>query len=81
VHVVPLMIAVEGGIPAGIVTIVLLTLLGIRSLRAGGPALAIYIAYMPFVLLEHHPYSHEQGLVMTGLWLGFLIRATAPAEI
>jgi hypothetical protein len=45
----------------------------------GGPALALFLGYLPFVLLDHFPYTHQHGLVLTAVWLGFLALATEPA--
>jgi hypothetical protein len=72
VHNVPLLIAAEGGIPAGLAFTALLVLLGWQAFRTGRLTLALYVVYMPFVLLDHFPYTFAQGLVTTGLWIGVL---------
>ena len=72
VHDVPLTVAVEAGIAGLIVSSLLFVAVGYRALKAGGPALALFVAYVPFVLLDHFPFTHQHGLVLTGLWLGFI---------
>jgi O-antigen ligase len=72
VHDVPLTVAVEAGIAGLIVSALLFVVVGYRSFRAGGPALALFLAYVPIVLLDHFPFTHQHGLVITGLWLGFI---------
>lgn len=72
VHNVPLMVAAEIGAPAGIVVIALLVLLGWNALRAGAPATTLYLAYLPWMILDVLPYATPQGVVLTALWLGFL---------
>jgi O-Antigen ligase len=72
VHNVPLLLAAEGGVFTGLVVIGLLLALGWRAVRTGALAVAIYLAYLPFFLLDHFAYSFPQGMVLTGLWLGGL---------
>ena len=72
VHNVPLLVAAEGGLLAGVITVSLLVAVGCRALRSGGVALSLYLAYLPFILLDHFPYYYPQGLVVTALWLGVL---------
>jgi len=70
VHNLPLLLTAEGGIPAGLAMTALLILAGLRSLRGGRPALALFIAYLAFTQLDHFAYDFPQGLIITALWLG-----------
>jgi hypothetical protein len=38
--------------------------------RAGPLTLAVYVSYLPFVLLDRFPYDGAQGLALTGVWFG-----------
>ena len=53
VHNLPLLAAAEGGVPAGLLMTALLLAAGWRALAAGRTGLALYVVYMPFVLLDH----------------------------
>ncbi|MBV9411939.1 MAG: O-antigen ligase family protein [Acidimicrobiia bacterium] len=70
VHDLPLLAAAEGGVLAGLLMTALLLAAGWRALVAGRAGLALYLAYLPLVLLDHFPYSFPMGLIITGLWLG-----------
>jgi O-antigen ligase len=70
VHNLPLLLTAEGGIPAGLFMTALLILAGLRALSSGRPAVALFLAYLPFTQLDHFAYSFPQGLVITALWLG-----------
>jgi O-antigen ligase len=70
VHNLPLLAAAEGGIPAGLLMTALLLAVGWRAFAAGRAGLALYLAYLPFAVLDHFPYSFPMGLILTGLWLG-----------
>jgi hypothetical protein len=72
VHNVPLLLTAEGGVVTGLVVVGLLLALGWRALKGGAVAIAVYLAYLPFFLLDHFAYSFPQGMVLTGLWLGAL---------
>lgn len=72
VHNLPLLVAAEAGVVAGALVVALLAVLGWRAWRAGPVALAVYLAYLPYTLLDHFPYSFPQGLVMTGVWIGVI---------
>ena len=72
VHDVPLLVAAEGGVVAGAVLVALLALVGWRAARSRPAAFGLYAAYLPFLLLDHFPYSFPQGLVITAIWLGAL---------
>jgi len=72
VHNVPLLVAAEGGVVAGAVFVAFLALVGWRAARSGPGAAGLYLAYLPFLLLDHFPYSFPQGLVITAIWIGAL---------
>jgi hypothetical protein len=72
VHNVVLLVGAEGGVVALFVMAALYLGVGWRSLRAGALASGIYLAYLPFTMLDHFPYSFPQGLVITGVWLAVL---------
>jgi len=46
--------------------------LGWRAWRREPVAFAVYLAYLPLLLLDRFPYDLPQGVVLTGLWLGTL---------
>jgi hypothetical protein len=72
VHDVPLLATAEGGLVAGAIAVGLLAALAYRAVRSGILAVGIYLAYLPFFVLDHFAYTFPQGLVLTGLWLGTL---------
>lgn len=72
VHTVPLVVAVENGIPAGIVVTLLLTFIGVRALRSGPAGSAAFAGFIPFVMFDKFPYIHPNGLVMLAVWLAML---------
>lgn len=72
VHNVPLLVAAEGGVLAGAAFLGLLALVGWRAVRSGPGPTGLYLAYLPFLLLDHFPYSFPQGLVITAIWIGAL---------
>jgi hypothetical protein len=71
-HDVPILALVEGGPLAGVACTVLIAAAAWRA-RRSWPALALVGAYLPFVLLDHFPYTHAQGLVLSGVWLGAVV--------
>jgi O-antigen ligase len=72
VHNVVLLVGGEGGVVALLVMAALYLGVGWRSFRAGPLAFGVYLAYIPFSMLDHFPYSFPQGLVITGVWLAVL---------
>ncbi len=70
VHNLPLLAAAEGGVPAGLLMTALLLAAAWRAFAGGRAGLAIYAAYLPFVVLDHFPYSFPMGMILTGVWLG-----------
>ena len=79
VHNVPLLVAAEGGLPAGVLATALLAGLGLVAVRGGTGTLVLFLAYLPFLLLDHFPYDNFQGLTMTGLWTGMILGETQHA--
>jgi len=72
VHLTPLLVVVEGGLLV-VPALVLVALAIVRAcLRSGVPAVAVTLAMLPFLALDHLAWSYPQGLVLTGLWLGVL---------
>src|SRR5581483_11693448 len=57
VHNLPLLIGGEGGAVALALAVLLFAAVGWRALRAGAVATAIYLAYIPFSMLDHFPYT------------------------
>ena len=76
VHNVPLLVAAESGIPAGVVVTAALLALGLVAVRSGTGATVVYLAYLPFLLLDHFPYDNFQGLTMSGVWVGMILGET-----
>jgi O-antigen ligase len=79
VHNLPLFVAAEAGIPAGIVLTGILVAVGVRAFRSGPLARALYLALLPFVLLDRFTYDGPQGLVLTAVWLA-LVELVARTE-
>ncbi|MBA3653649.1 MAG: O-antigen ligase family protein [Actinobacteria bacterium] len=75
VHNLPLLAAAEGGVAAGLAMTALLLMAGYLAVRAGAMATGIYVAFLPFCLLDHFAYTFPQGMVMLGLWLGAIATA------
>jgi hypothetical protein len=67
-HDVPIAIAVEAGVPAGVVALALLVALGLRARRRGTAALLAYSVLIPYLVIDNWPYTTGAGLVMLGLW-------------
>lgn len=76
-HNVPLLIAAENGVVAGVLASALLAILGISAVRAGSLAIAAYVTHLPFILLDHFPYEDTQGIAITGLWVAAVLAADA----
>jgi len=70
-HAMPVLAAVEGGLAAGGVVLVMLGVLGWRT-RRDVRAAALLLAYLPAVLTDQYALDFAQGLVMLGLWVGAL---------
>lgn len=67
-HGIPILLLIEGGVQAAAASIALLGLALWRA-RRSWIALAVLSTYLPFVLLDHFPYTHAQGLVLSAMWL------------
>lgn len=80
VHTVPLVVAAENGIGAGIVVLAMLVLIGLRTLRIGPAAAITFGAFLPFVVFDKFPYIHPNGIVMLAIWLALLDRAESPKD-
>jgi hypothetical protein len=80
VHVVPLLLLVEDGV----VVLPALLLLGwavaTQTRRAGMLGLAVTLAVLPFLFLDHLNWSYPQGLFLTAVWLGALDNLGASAQ-
>lgn len=72
VHNVPLLIAVEAGIPAGLVATALGMVAGLRALRSAAARVA-FAAFLPLLMLDNFAYLIPQGSIMLGLWLGWCV--------
>jgi len=73
VHLVPLLVAAETGIPAGVFILVVMGGLGWAAGRRGTARVAVYVAYLPFLIFDHFPYDDFQGLTMTGIWMALIL--------
>lgn len=76
VHMVPMLAAAESGILVGLLMLSFLLLIGVRALRAGPLPLGCFLAFIPFVLLDHFPYTQPQGMAAASLWVALLIALT-----
>jgi len=72
VHVTPLLLVVEGGLVVVPALALLALAIGRACRRGGAPAVAVALAMLPFLALDHLAWSYPQGIVLTGLWLGVL---------
>jgi len=72
VHNVPLLAATEGGLAVGVAMVGVLAVAGWRAARSGPLALAVYLLFLPWWLLDHFPWTATQGVFMAALWLGVL---------
>ena len=72
VHNVILLFGAEVGLPAALVFVALLGALGWRSGKTGAGAVALWAAYLPFLMFDAFPYTNPQGLALTGVWIGVL---------
>ena len=67
-HDVPVVIALEAGIPAGVVALALIAALGFRARRAGMMALLCYAILLPYLIVDNWPYTSVNGLIIAALW-------------
>jgi O-antigen ligase len=71
VHDLPLLATVEGGLVAGGLAVALLGTLAWRA-RRDVAAAALFVAFLPPVLLDHYTYTYLQGVVLLAVWVGAL---------
>ena len=79
VHSMPVLVAAEAGVIAGAAVVVMLIVGAWRALRSGATAMLTYSALAPFVVLDQFLYTTGQGLVLLGLWMGYVDPITRPA--
>lgn len=72
VHLTPLLLLVEGGIVVAPALLLLALAIGRACRRGGAPAVAVTLAMLPFLALDHLTWSYPQGIVLAGVWLGVL---------
>lgn len=68
-HSAPLLVAAELGLAAGMAFLFLMVAAGRNAMRSGAGAIAVFVSFLPFVLLDAYTYSEPQGLVLTATWL------------
>jgi hypothetical protein len=56
---------------AGAVALALVIALAWRA-RHDLAAAALYLAFLPFVLTDHYPYTYLQGVILLAAWIGAL---------
>jgi hypothetical protein len=76
VHVVPLLVAAESGVPIAIVFTVLLVMMAIRALRTSPEAVAAVAGFGTFLVFDKFAYLHPNGMVMLAVWLAVIDRLT-----
>ncbi len=69
-HDVPYLIALETGIPGGLVASALLVLIGLRAWRLGPERMMAFLALLPYLALDNYPWTAATGLPLLGLWAG-----------
>ncbi len=72
VHLTPLLLVVEGGLLAVPALAALALAIGRACRRGGAVAVAVTLAMVPFLALDHLAWSYPQGILLTGIWLGVL---------
>ncbi len=72
VHLTPFLLVVEGGLLVVPALVLLAVAIGAACWRGGLAAMAVTLAMVPFLALDHLAWSYPQGIVLTGLWLGAL---------
>jgi hypothetical protein len=83
VHNVPLLLAAEGGVLAGLAAALVLVAAGWIAVRRGWAAVALWLAFLPLLLLDHMAYTFPVGLVLLGVWTGALdsgVRGRLPSS-
>jgi O-antigen ligase len=72
VHNIPLMVAAELGIPAGIIAATLLVWTGFQAVIGGYRTGLLFAAPMPFFLFDVIMYNRPFGLLLFAMWCGLL---------
>lgn len=72
VHGVPVLVAAEDGIVAGLAYLVLMFALAWRALRTSPAAFAVAASLAGFMAFDKLTYLHPNGLIMFAVWLGVL---------
>jgi len=72
VHVTPFLLVVEAGLLVVPALVLLAVAIGRACRRGGVAAVAVALAMLPFLALDHLAWSYPQGLILTGVWLGVL---------
>lgn len=72
VHNVPALVAAEYGVPLGIMFTVWLGVLGLAALFTSVRAAGVFVAIVPYLLLDHSPILYGYGIALFGLWLATL---------
>lgn len=67
-HDVPYLIALEAGIPAGLVALALMFVIGLRTLGDAGRMTA-FASLVPFLLLDNYPWTAPNGPPLVALWV------------
>jgi hypothetical protein len=80
VHLLPLLAVAEAGIPAAVALVAAAVLLGSLARRAGAAGAAVVAGLAPFLLLDHLGYTHGQGVLLTGVCVGFYELAAQPRD-
>ncbi len=78
VHMVPLLIVVEGGIPAALALVALGVAMVAGFRRSGWMGPMIAVSFSGFLLFDHYPWLFGIGTVTLGVWFGAM---TALAQI
>ena len=72
VHLTPYLLVVEGGLIV-VPGLLMLAWAALTQARRGGAiGFAIAFSLVPFLLLDHLPWSYPEGLLLVGIWLGAL---------
>lgn len=72
VHNLSLLFAAEFGIAIGVAFTVWLLAMGVRAFRGSAYAVALYVALIPYFMLDNLHYVYGNGLAMFALWIAFL---------
>ena len=80
-HDVPYLIALETGIPAGLVAAALIAALGLIALRRGDRGLMAYVTLIPYLALDNFPWTAAAGLPLVALWAGAVLSRAQNADL